>query len=164
METFEENSMNGPVIYQDHAFQRELIRTGTREQIIDWLCWNDPNGAYKDSDCEIEGMNATTLDQARAIMRQQIDPISTVIPRIADEAANSANMAEIDRLVSTQKYRHIVAWGKWLGFTPVAVLQIVREAEADNAPPDAIQKIDGRWLRLEDIANETNRRRVEELA
>ena len=89
---------------------------------------------------------------------------SSLIPRVADKVANDANIASIDRLVKTPKYHHIVAWGKWLGFTPETVCKHIQEAEADSAPADAIQKIDGQWLRLADIANETNRRRVEEIA
>ena len=93
----------------------------------------------------------------------QIDPIR-VIRDMSDEAVNQANVKGIDTLVKTQKYRHIVAWGKFLGFTPATVLEYVRQAEADNAPADVIQQIDGKWLRLEDIKNETNRHRVSELA
>lgn len=89
---------------------------------------------------------------------------NTVIPSTADLAANAANMAEIDKFVDTRGYRHIVAWGKFLGFTPATVKGLVTEAEIDNAPNDSIQKINGRWLRLDDIVNESNRRRVDELA
>ncbi len=83
---------------------------------------------------------------------------------MSDTAANTANIAAIDHLVTTQSYRHIVAWGKFLGFTPTTVSAYVAEAEADDAPQDSIQKIDGRWLCLGDIVNERNRRCVEELA
>jgi hypothetical protein len=84
----------------------------------------------------------------------------TVIPLIADQVANAANQAAIDRLVSSEKYPCIVAWGKWLGFTPETVLQQVRQAEADNAPADAIQKVQEGWLRLADITSEVNRAAV----
>jgi hypothetical protein len=42
----------------------------------------------------------------------------TVIPRIAANVADAANIAAIDRLISTTRFPYIVAWGKWLGFTP----------------------------------------------
>src|SRR5689334_8664917 len=84
-------------------------------------------------------------------------PDHSVIPSIADLAANNANMAAIDRLVATRTYHHIVAWGKWLGFTPDTVRNLVQEAEADGAPANAIQKIDGKWLTSGDIQNEGNR-------
>jgi hypothetical protein len=87
-----------------------------------------------------------------------------VIFSISDKAANDANMAAIDQLVRVTKYRHIVAWGKMLGFTPQTVQNSVNEAEADNAPEDAIQKIDGQWLRVGDIANDSNRQRTNDLA
>ena len=87
---------------------------------------------------------------------------ATVIQSISDTVANAANIAAIDRFV-TGRYGHIIAWGKWLGFTPEAVLNSVRQAEADNAPEDSIQKINGQWLRVGDIVNDTNRKRFEEL-
>jgi hypothetical protein len=97
-------------------------------------------------------------------MSQRVSDESSVIPKVSDRAANDANLAAIDRLVRTQKYHHIIAWGKFLGFTPVTITQTISDAEVDNAPADAIQKIDGRWNTLADIENETNRQRVEALA
>ena len=88
----------------------------------------------------------------------------SVIASISDKTAHAENIAAIDRLVVPGKYRHIVAWGKWLGFTPQTVLKSIELAKAEDAPEDAIQKIDGRWIRVGDIANQTNRDRVAELA
>lgn len=88
----------------------------------------------------------------------------TVIPRLSDELAKEANLAAIDRLASTDKYHHIVAWGKWLGFTPSTVVESIRLAEAENPPADVVQKVDGKWVRLGDVANESNRQRVDEIA
>lgn len=87
-----------------------------------------------------------------------------VIPSLSDKAASKANMEAIDRMVHTDRYRHVVAWGKWLGFTPETVRGYVELAHADNAPADSVQKIDGRWLTLSDINNEDNRKAVEALA
>jgi hypothetical protein len=89
---------------------------------------------------------------------------NSVIPLAANKRANDANIAAIDLLVKAPKYEHILAWGKFLGFTPVAVGKCVAEAETDQAPEDSIQKIDGKWLRLDDIVNDSNRRRVAEIA
>jgi hypothetical protein len=91
-------------------------------------------------------------------------PQPTVIPSIADKVANAANIAAIDRLIQASRYSYIIAWGKWLGFTPETVQASTREAEADDAPLDAIQKVEGRWLVLGDIQNDANRKRVEEIA
>ena len=73
-------------------------------------------------------------------------------------------MIAIDRLVKPTKYRHIVGWGKWLGFTPDTVRRELIQAENDDAPIDVVQKAGDRWLRLDDIQNETNRLRVIELS
>ena len=49
-----------------------LLVDGTREDLIAWLCWNDPNGTYTDRDSLAEGMRAMTLEEARSIMRNQV--------------------------------------------------------------------------------------------
>lgn len=87
-----------------------------------------------------------------------------LISSISDRVAYRENMDAIDRWVRSRKYAFIIAWGKWLGFTPETVLSYIAQAEADDAPLDVTQKIDGVWLRVSDIANDTNRNRVEALA
>jgi hypothetical protein len=87
----------------------------------------------------------------------------TVIPSTSDRVAYKRNMEEIDRLVVSSRYPYIVAWGKWLGFTPEVVLKYVTLAESENAPEDSIQKTEGKWVRIGDVVNDTNRNRVEGL-
>jgi len=89
---------------------------------------------------------------------------TAVIPSIGDRAADAANLAAIDLQGAITRYRYIVAWGKWLGFTPASIQASIALAETDNAPVDAIQKIEGEWLTLDDIANQSNRRTVENIA
>jgi hypothetical protein len=36
----------------------------TREELIDWLCWNDPNGIYTDEDSIREGIDVLSFEQA----------------------------------------------------------------------------------------------------
>lgn len=36
----------------------------TRDGLIDWLCWADPNGVYRDEDSIREGMDVLTYDEA----------------------------------------------------------------------------------------------------
>ncbi len=90
--------------------------------------------------------------------------IKMLIPTQTDSVANRLNIAAIDRLVKTDRYRFVVAWGKWLGFTAEAVKHQVQQAEADDAPEDAIQKSDNRWLSLSDIQCEENVRKVRRIA
>lgn len=92
------------------------------------------------------------------------DKRERVIPNISDVSAYRANCDAIDRLIGECRYPYIVAWGKFLGFTPETVREYVQKAEADKAPTEAIQKLDDEWLVLSNINNETNRRRVMELA
>jgi hypothetical protein len=56
------------------ATQRDLLLNGTREAIIRWLVWNDPNGVWSDADSAAEGWVAMTLEQARASMRAAVSP------------------------------------------------------------------------------------------
>jgi hypothetical protein len=35
-----------------------------REQLIDWLYWNDPNGVYRDEDSIREGMEILSYQEA----------------------------------------------------------------------------------------------------
>jgi hypothetical protein len=88
----------------------------------------------------------------------------TVIPNQSDAAANAANIAAIESAAGHSRFRHIVAWGKFLGFTPATVCREVERAEAENAPVNAIQKFDDGWHTVDDILNPTNRERVEKLA
>lgn len=49
-----------------------VLTRGSRDAVIDWLCWHDPNGCYTDEDCEREGCDPLTLDEAREIMTNQL--------------------------------------------------------------------------------------------
>ena len=64
--------MKEPANYHLRDFQAALLTQGTREQIVNWLMWNDPNGTYSDLDSEADDMKAITLENARQIMRDQI--------------------------------------------------------------------------------------------
>jgi hypothetical protein len=58
--------------YRDHTIQTRLVETGTREEIIAWLEWNDPNGVWNDKDSEAEGWQPITLEGARSAMRKAL--------------------------------------------------------------------------------------------
>jgi len=59
--------------YYDSFVQLDILENGTRNDVINWLCWNDPNGVYTDEDSELDGYSPMTLEEARDIMRGQID-------------------------------------------------------------------------------------------
>lgn len=96
--------------------------------------------------------------------RSEAQERERLISSVSDRTAWSANCEAIDRLTHESRYPYIVAWGKFLGFAPETVHECLQKAEADNAPPEAIQKIDGEWLLLSSIQNDGNRRRVVALA
>ncbi|MCE9555406.1 MAG: hypothetical protein K8T91_18810 [Planctomycetes bacterium] len=64
--------MKRPLKYQLIYFQWQLLRDGSRDEIIEWLCWNDPNGCYTDKDSSAEGYPPLTRERAQAIMRRQV--------------------------------------------------------------------------------------------
>jgi len=59
--------------YYDSFVQLDILENGTRNDVINWLCWNDRNGCYRDDDAITEGYDPLTLEQARDIMRRWID-------------------------------------------------------------------------------------------
>lgn len=46
--------------------QHEL-ESWTREELIEWLCWNDRNGIYRDKEIKQEDENGRLLDKKIAI-------------------------------------------------------------------------------------------------
>jgi hypothetical protein len=48
------------------------VYSRTREQLIDWLLWNDPHGVYTDSDCQAEDYPPITLEIARMLVVKAI--------------------------------------------------------------------------------------------
>jgi len=59
--------------FHDSFMQLHILEHGTRADVIEWLCWNDPDGCYTDADNDLEQLPHLTLEQARDIMRGQID-------------------------------------------------------------------------------------------
>lgn len=62
-----------PLQFHDPEYQRTLLHDGTRAQLISWLRWNDPNGSYTDRDLQADGHPPLTLDEARSLVRDQIE-------------------------------------------------------------------------------------------
>jgi len=48
------------------------LSTSTREEIINWLQWNDPNGVYTDKQSLKEFDNILSKEEAAEIMKRQI--------------------------------------------------------------------------------------------
>ena len=54
-----------------HALETEL-NTWSRIDLIEWLCWNDRNGVYKDEESLCEFGNTVSKDEAIEIITRQI--------------------------------------------------------------------------------------------
>ena len=65
--------MKPPFKFHLQAYQQQLLQTGTRDEIIAWLIWNDPNGYYSDADSAAADRASLKLDQARDILRSQVE-------------------------------------------------------------------------------------------
>ena len=59
--------------FGEPEIQQWLLEHGTREQLIEWLVWNDGNGVYTDEDSEAEGYPPLTLEKARESMQRVLD-------------------------------------------------------------------------------------------
>ena len=44
-----------------------------RQELIDWLEWNDPNGCYSDEDCDLEGLPRLTAGQLQDYKADQLE-------------------------------------------------------------------------------------------
>lgn len=49
------------------------LKCWTRLELIEWLCWNDRNGVYRDADSLQEFGNSLTKDEAIEIICKQIN-------------------------------------------------------------------------------------------
>lgn len=50
----------------------QFLKHTSREELIDWLQWNDPNGVYRDEDSLSEFGNILTKDEGVEIIKNQI--------------------------------------------------------------------------------------------
>lgn len=48
------------------------LNSWSREDLIEWLCWNDKNGVYKDEDSLREFDNILSKEEAIEIITRQI--------------------------------------------------------------------------------------------
>lgn len=48
-----------------------LTEGSSREALLRWLAWNDPNGTYADADCAAEDLDPLTLEEAWDAVRDQ---------------------------------------------------------------------------------------------
>jgi len=71
----EENKLNHPYykIMDLKGDQLQLeLDSWTRLELIEWLCWNDKNGVYKDEDSLREFDNILEKEEAIEIISRQI--------------------------------------------------------------------------------------------
>ena len=45
----------------------------SRQTLIRWLCWNDPNGCYTDEATAVEDIDPTTLETAWELIIEQTE-------------------------------------------------------------------------------------------
>ncbi len=69
----EHSPKQGQDIRHSVALQLQILSSGSREEIIAWLVWNDRNGIYTDPDSRLEGYPPLTLESAREQMQKVLD-------------------------------------------------------------------------------------------
>jgi hypothetical protein len=72
---FWQNSQYSYQQFADLPFEKVVlfINSLSREDMIEWLSWNDPNGIYADKSSLKELGNVITRDEAIEIMLRQIE-------------------------------------------------------------------------------------------
>lgn len=53
--------------------QRQRLMGWSRDDLIAWLRWNDPNGSYTDKDAEAEGIDPLDVEGAVDIVMQHVE-------------------------------------------------------------------------------------------
>ena len=57
-----------------------VIANSSRQELIELLIWNDPNGCYSDEDCGNEGLSVLSLEDIKALMEEMLmDTPKTVL-------------------------------------------------------------------------------------
>ena len=56
-----------------YAVTSEDLETMSRTSLIEWLCWNDPNGVYRDEQSLLEFDEILTKEDAYWIALRQIN-------------------------------------------------------------------------------------------
>ncbi len=60
-------------------------------------------------------------------------------------------------------YKHIRAWGEYMGSFEYYIKQQQEKAAEDNAPIDAIYEREGRWFRFSEVVNENTKHFVQQI-
>lgn len=55
------------------AAERQRLMKWTREELIDWLRWNDPNGSYSDEDASAEDMDPLDVESAVDLVMKHVE-------------------------------------------------------------------------------------------
>lgn len=63
---------NYNIIFHTEEKLREVLATWTREDMLKWLQWNDPNGTYLDEDTLREFERIATREEAHDLIIKQI--------------------------------------------------------------------------------------------
>ncbi|MBM4089560.1 MAG: DUF935 family protein, partial [Planctomycetes bacterium] len=85
--------------FPQREIQDWIASEGSRNQIIEWLVWNDPNGVYTDTDSLAEGWEPLSEDGARSLMRSILNR-DTGDAQFAGRASDVGKNAKGNRFAS----------------------------------------------------------------
>lgn len=144
-----------PKDFQFPETQQDILLNGTREDLIQWLQWNDRNGVWSDEDSATEGWKPMTLEQARACMRVSLGRSSG-----GREIKYSQSMNFNPRLPDNIDADGCKAWLRQLchdfgvGFHPDTPASDYVNEEGLPLPPDVVSALDGSVRRAFEILGE----------
>jgi hypothetical protein len=63
---------NYRLLFMDEPSLREALKKWSRQDLIDWLSWNDPNGVYCDDESMAELGNTMTYEEGIELVVKQV--------------------------------------------------------------------------------------------
>lgn len=138
--------------FRSPEVQRGILLNGSREDIIRWLAWNDPNGVWSDEDSEAEGWRPMTLEQAKASMREAVggspSELKVAYSTSIDFDPNLPADADED---GCKEWLRKLCRDFGLGFHPDTPASDYRNREGLPLPPDVVSALDDSLDRVFEI-------------
>jgi hypothetical protein len=129
--------------FQCPETQRDILLNGSRDDIIQWLRWNDPNGVWSDEDSTAEGLIPMTLQKAQRYMRNAIGGSPSEL-KVADSTSNDFDPnlpAGADEEACKEWLRRLCRdFG--LGFHPDTPAADYIDGEGQSLPPEIVTALD----------------------
>jgi hypothetical protein len=123
--------------------QQRILLEGSREEIIEWLAWNDPSGVWTDSDSAAEGWTPMTLEQARGAMRNALAALADERPvPCQDSISFDPHLPDDADEETCKEWLRKLCWDFGMGFHPDTPADDYIDDQRRPLPPDLIDALD----------------------